>query len=352
MAYLEYIMKCAGVPEGEELTKRLNALREDNNLAKVGSEYSTTLQSLFKTGSDDMYQLGRLTALSKYAAAIGKNQLAPFFNAGMQNTRNMVHNNYYTRKTTFRDATNELNAAQSEVDKHQKALDNFLAPYKGVAPTKKNSRAYTKYQTLKNNLDQAQNTLNSKKVTHQAAKTDWDAVNTSDYRRQMALTTRNLYGDAYNSWDKANNPLMHRVRGWFGLNRSDPAQQLPRQGGFFHSVKGWMDKVLADRSADHAAARTQREADAIAEREAREKLNKAQLEATEKELEDDRVRQNKRFDMQMQLYSQMPKWVGGGLALAGIGGPLMYNMVKSDQPQIMYAPPMPAPMPMAYPAQR
>ena len=347
MAYLEYITKCAGVPSGDALTEQLGHLRDNNNMAKVGSEYSPTIQSLLKIGSDDMYQLGRLTALCKYAGISNYQKVVGFISPAERQAVNVLTDKYRTAKTQFKTYETAFNNATQEHASKQQALDNFLKKFNGKAPSQKNKKAFTTYQQLKGDLDKATTARDAADVNYQFGKKEWDAVNNKDYLGQIQQAHHSMMDNAHDAYYADAHPIMHKVKHFFGGNQ--PIGMPQKKPGIMTNVKGYLDKWVDSKVADAEARRTIKTEQEKQRLKAEQERDDWELEEVKKDNERQREMADKQFAMQMNLYEQMPKWVGGGLALAGIGGPLMYNMTRSNQPQIMYMPPMPAPMP--YPAQ-
>lgn len=337
MAYLEYMMKCAGVPSGDELTELLGYLRDNNNIQKVAAEYGPTIQSLLKTGSDDMYQLGRLVALCKYAALAPGAR--PDLNKVKQlvNERNTIHNafndatsNYNTVKQQFVNAENAKNTAynnwQNALQMHQNGQANFsYAQLKNyyddyVIKNWDFNDAHVNMQTAQQTLTDAENKWNLQN-TPQAQQTLQDAQN--------ALRSKQL---AYHNDPKRVAARQAKAQAKLDEQaKLDKAQKKGFWGGAWEGLTNWWGN-RAQKKHDFAM----------------EKL-RFENEARKDELADRRLAADRNHElnlMQLRMQGQnsanMSRNIGIGLGVGGVGGGLALAMSRNNQPQYVYAPPAPA----------
>ena len=133
MAYLEYMLKCAGVPSGDALTELLGTFQNKpaSTLEKTASysEGISTLGKILEGGNGgDMYKLGKCAALCKFAVAIGKvNINTPFSSA-------------VTKKiNTYNAARQPLYDLRNKVTASRQAMDKSVADYNQAMKTNPNN---------------------------------------------------------------------------------------------------------------------------------------------------------------------------------------------------------------------
>lgn len=136
MAYLEYMLKCAGVPSGDALTELLGTFQNKpaSTLEKTAS-YSEGIRSLGKmlhgVSGGDMYKLGKCAALCKFAAGFHINPNAPKAVQEYQKGWAAIRKPYVDAanakelaKGNWTSSVNTLKEQQAKTPMYQQNLDN------------------------------------------------------------------------------------------------------------------------------------------------------------------------------------------------------------------------------------
>lgn len=147
MAYLEYMLKCAGVPSGDALTELLGTFQNKpaSTLEKTAS-YSEGIRSLGKmlhgVSGGDMYKLGKCAALCKFAVNFKTNPKMP---KAVQDYQNKY---FQLNKPKF-DARDAMNTAKGAFDASKDVLNTAHGKTQGL--TNNVNAAQQKVDALVNN---------------------------------------------------------------------------------------------------------------------------------------------------------------------------------------------------------
>lgn len=334
MAYLEYMLKCAGVPSGDALTELLGTFQNKpaSTLEKTAS-YSEGIRSLGKTlhgtSGGEMYKLGKCVALCKFAGRVS--------GAFAKQYRNEMKQIYAPQHQ----AQQNLSAASANV----KDLQGQLAGYQDTAKRWKSTvDTYLKDPTMVGNAATAEGKKTLRYAQDQL-KASNDAVTTHQGKINAALQARDQAQVAFDNRPRLTadqearvKELKAKMRGeaqkaeLMKLSPSDlsMAEQEGRKRGFWGSI--W-DAWKESRQRKHELA--------IMDKNNAAAANEAQRNANEAIANNNVDLGKQQIAADVEMAKSRNSAVGLGLAGAGGLGAVAIAS-RPTQPQFMY--PMPAPV--------